>query len=324
MSVGEVLVLGGAGFIGSHVVMRFVREGRRVRVVDGLLERTGGREEHLAAVRSEIEWIRKDIRDVENVASLLRDAEVVVDCMAWTAHHLALSDPLYDLALNAASHLSYLPHLRDWTGRVILLGSRVQYGRPAVRSITEETPMAPLDVQGVHKLAAESYARIYAALGTAGVVSLVIPNCYGPHQPVAGDDIGLIGSFIRDLMAGKRIAIYGKDRKRQILYVEDLAEAVYRISLEPYCGFHRYNFGGHQLTIEALARTLQDIVDPGDDLIDAEEETPQSVSMMDAAPAPLDDGKLSQWIGPLPATDHRLALGRTVDYFRETVRKASA
>ena len=114
MSRDSVLVLGGAGFIGSQVVDRFVRAGHRVRVIDGLLDRTGGREAHLSQLRSRIEWIRADVREVGDFDRLLEGTSVIVDCMAWTSHRLAIQDPLHDLDLNVASHLSYLPRTRSW------------------------------------------------------------------------------------------------------------------------------------------------------------------------------------------------------------------
>ena len=74
-------------------------------------------------------------------------------------------------------------------------------------TITESTAMVPEDVQGIHKAAADHHFRVFAKLKRLNVLSLRFANCYGPNQPRAGEDIGLIGGFIRDALAGKTIVV---------------------------------------------------------------------------------------------------------------------
>ena len=112
--------------------------------------------------------------------------------MGWTSHNAALQDPAYDLSLNIGAHLSLLKALKATPRSAIYLGSRAQYGRPNVVEITEETPMIPEDVQGLHKVAAEGHFRIASKFGLPAV-SLRFPNCFGERMPSQGDDIGLIG-----------------------------------------------------------------------------------------------------------------------------------
>src|SRR3954454_18867383 len=153
----SVTVLGGAGFIGSRVVERCVAAGLQTTVIDGMLPKTGARPANLNACRSSINLETRRIEHAENLSDVLRSSDAIVDCMGWTCHRSAALDPLYDLELNVQSHVAWLsrvPPRREQ--RVIYLGSRVQYGR-VDGVIDESTPMRPVDVQGVHKLAAEHH-----------------------------------------------------------------------------------------------------------------------------------------------------------------------
>ena len=210
-SPGRVLILGGAGFIGSHIAAAFVRRGARVTVVDGFLPDTAAREANLAGLATQVELARTRIEDCPDLMELVREAELAVDCMGLTGHHIGMAEPLRDLELNLRSHVVLIEALRKVRGaRVIYLGSRGQYGRGIADPITEETPQMPLDPQGVHKLAAEGLFRVYAHRGYFHAISLRLSNTYGEHQRTRGYDLGLVGGFLRDLLAiwlGFRVTI---------------------------------------------------------------------------------------------------------------------
>ena len=203
----RVLVLGGAGFIGSHVTRRLVEAGARVVVIDGLLEGTGGRREHLEPVLPQIRFLDRRGQDVPNLAAIVGECDAVVDAMAWTAHRLALQNPVHDLHLNAASHLHVVQLLRRGQ-KAIYLGARSQFGNPPVAEIAEDSPMTPVDVQGIHKVTGESYYRVYARIRNFDAISLRFPNCFGERQPTTGEDIGLVGQFIRTALCGGTIEVF--------------------------------------------------------------------------------------------------------------------
>jgi UDP-glucose 4-epimerase len=308
-----VLILGGAGFIGSHVAEQFVRAGDRVTVLDGLLPGTGGRRENLRAVLDRIELVPARVEIAGDLEGLVGRSDVIIDAMAWTAHRLAIRDPLRDLELNAASHLSVIRCLSSGAGKkVIFLGSRGQYGR-AEGPITEDTPQRPEDVQGTHKLAAESYYRIYAGLHGFDAVSLRFGNCFGARQPMDGDDIGLIGGFARDLLAGRTVDVYGADRRRFLVYAPDVAEVVFQLSDRVPRGFSAFNYAGAAVSIGELGALLAGLAGRGACRLAP---MPEELARTDVGDASFDDGRLRAHLDGLPATDLRRALAATMAHLR--------
>lgn len=312
------LILGGAGFIGSQIVTKFYQAGYHVIAIDGLINQTGGRIANLNPMISEIQFLNSCIEDVCNLAELVAQSDVIVDCMAWTAHRLALLDPMYDLKLNAASHLHLIQHLPGIRNtKVIYLGSRSQYGNPKVKQITENTPMIPEDIQGIHKLTAESYYRVYTRLNGLNVVSLRFPNCFGENQPVSGDDIGLIGHFIRDLLSNRCVEIFGHRRKRYLVYVNDLAEVVVRLSRKQIAGFSAFNLSGYEILIEDLVKTLIELIGQGTYHL---KDFPHEIKSIDIGNAQFSEAKLKATLGEIPKTDLRSALLATIAYFKESIK----
>jgi len=246
----HVVVCGGAGFIGAHVCKAFVAAGSRVTAVDALVPGTGGSLEHLDGV-----GVRLLVRDVANATEVLRECDLVVDAMGWTAHLAGMRDPLRDLDLNLRSHLQIILALRERGGRIIYLGSRHEYGRTAAEAIDESTPLEPVDVQSVHKSAADHHYRVVASEGRLNVLSARFGNVFGEGQPL-GHEAGLIGGFIRDLIAGRTIEVYGASRRRNCLYAPDLAAALVALARTDWAGYVPVNVPGDDLTIGALAEAV--------------------------------------------------------------------
>lgn len=310
-----VVIAGGAGFLGSHITKRFHRAGYAVTVIDGLLEHTGGREKNLDPILEDINFCRIDVRDAHALAGLIHESQVVVDCMAWSRHRSALQDPLYDLRLNVETHLHLLQYLHP-EQKIIYLGSRSQYGIPDVDVIVEDTPMIPVDIQGTNKIAAESYFRVFSRLKGLNVISLRFPNCFGVNQPLEGEDVGLVGGFIRDLLKRRLVEVYGVQRKRSLVYAPDLAEVVLLLSQSPLVGFSAYNLAGIEIYIKSLVEKLIELIGSGTYQL---REMPADISSIDVGNASFNNGKLRAVIGEIPVTDLQVALQTTIDYFKENL-----
>ena len=310
-----VLVAGGAGFLGSHIAKRFFYEGYKVLVLDGLLEGSGGDERNLEPILRYIDFLKVDIRDADQFADEIEKCHLIVDCMAWTSRHKALQDPIYDLQLNAESHLHLLKYLNS-NQKIIYLGSRSQYGIPDVSVINEETAMVPVDIQGIHKLAAESYYRVYARLKKLNVISLRFPNCFGENQPTQGEDVGLVGGFIRSLLDKKLVEVFGIRRRRALVYAPDLAEVVLRLSKTPISGFSAFNIKGKDIHIKSLVEILIELIGHGAYQLTP---LPADITAIDVGNAVFDNTKLGEVIEDIPLTDLREALTATIKYFKENL-----
>ncbi|MCX6875071.1 MAG: NAD(P)-dependent oxidoreductase [Verrucomicrobia bacterium] len=298
----NILVAGGAGFIGSHIVEELCRKGHRVTVVDGLMLETGGDPANLAHV-SGVTLHADPVESCAVLPDLLAGSDAVIDCMGWTRHLLALDNPGYDLELNVASHLALIQSMKAATCRKVLyLGSRGQYGNAVMRVITEDTPQVPVDVQGIHKAAAEAHFRVFAKLTGTSAASLLIGNTFGERLPMSGPDIGLFGGFLRDALAGKEVKLYGKGRTREFTYAPDLAVMVGRLCEADWGGFQAFNIPGTSIELEELIQVLTELAGKGSYSI---EDWPAEIKAIDVGGACLCGSKIEALIGSIPRTPLR-------------------
>lgn len=311
----SVLLLGGAGFIGSRIARRLCEVGHKVVVIDGLMSDTGGRERHIEPIRSEIEFVNAPINAVENLDRYISAADYVIDSMAWTSHRLSMDRPNYDLVVNAQSHLYVVEALRNSEPRpVIYLGSRAQYGRVATNPVTEDTAQHPVDIQGVHKVTAESYYRIFSAIIGMPVVSLRICNVFGPNQPTEGGDIGLMGHIFRSCLLDQTVEIYRQGGTRQVMYVDDLVRVIERVVVNFRPGYSAYNIAGPNLHMAEVARRAVEILGSGHV---REVDMPAHIARVYSGDSILSTDKFVKEYGAIPEHDLVDAIKTTLAYFEE-------
>jgi nucleoside-diphosphate-sugar epimerase len=310
----KVLILGGAGFIGSNFIKVFYDNGFEVTVIDGFLKQTGASFKHISHYENKIKIISERVEDVSDLTSILGNSDLIVDCMGFTAHHLAIKDPSYDQELNVNSHLAVILALKDVAPKkIIYLGSRGQYGSPQIDSINESTPQIPEDIQGINKVSAESYYRVYSKFFGYNIISLRVPNCFGENQPVHEGDIGLIGKFIFETLNNRIVKVYGAHRKRSILYVGDLAQIVYNLSKIEFNGFLPLNINGLSILISDLALKIINLTNKGKLII---EEMPEEIKNIETGNAMINEGQIIKLIGKVNYTDLNISLGNTINYFK--------
>jgi UDP-glucose 4-epimerase len=310
----NALVLGGAGFIGSNIAEMLLSKDFKVTVIDGLLPLTGGDRSNISSFLKDIVFIESKIEDVRDLGAIIQESDVIIDAMAWTSHIAAIQKPEYDLELNCLSHLHLIKMLKGTKNKkVIYLGSRGQYGNPVVGAIVEDTVMVPEDIQGIHKLAAESYYRVFSKLYGFDIISLRIPNVFGKNQPYKNEDIGLVGLFIVKALTDEMIEVYDNNRRRSLLYVNDLAEVVVQLIDCEQNGFTTFNVKGYDVSINWLANEIIEIVNAGKLIIKG---IPDEIKKIDIGSAVFDDSKLKK-IMDINVTDIHTALLQTTSYFKE-------
>jgi UDP-glucose 4-epimerase len=221
----NVLVTGGAGFIGSHIVDRLLQEGHEVRVIDDLS--TGRRE----LVNRGARFQRADIRS-RRVPRFLQQwrPDAIVHAAAQASVSRSLADPDFDASVNIIGTLALVRAAGAAGVRTFLYISTggAAYGDTSVVPTPEEHPALPSSPYGVSKTTAERYVDCYGALLDMRTIVLRLANIYGPRQNPQGE-AGVVAIFADRLLRGEPCLINGDgEQTRDFVYVQDVADAVVR------------------------------------------------------------------------------------------------
>jgi UDP-glucose 4-epimerase len=217
----KLLVTGGAGFIGSHVVDLLVSLKHQVIVVDNLV--TGKKENvNEKAVLYEVDICSPQLEDVFRSES----PEAVFHLAAQATVPRSLEDPLYDAEVNIAGTLNILEMMHRYgAGRIIYSSSAAIYGNPVELPVVEEHPLAPVSPYGLSKYVAEEYIALYSRMYGIDYMILRYANVYGPRQTLEGE-AGVVTIFINNLKKGLPLTINGDGRHtRDFVFVGDVAQA---------------------------------------------------------------------------------------------------
>jgi len=257
----RLLVTGGAGFIGSHLVDRLVAEGHYVCVLDNF---STGRMENLSGVlgSKNLEIIRADVRRIPSLLlRKLRRVDGVCHLAAVTDVQESIKNPIPTSDVNLIGTLRVLETARKLrTKRVVFASSAAVYGMIERFPVTEDANMAPISPYGASKAASELYCRAFEKNHGIGTVSLRYFNVYGPKQ-LSGHYSGVISIFARRILRGQPLTIFGDgSQSRDFVYVDDVVEATIR-ALQGTFQSKVFNIAsGTETTIHKLAEIMQGIV----------------------------------------------------------------
>lgn len=252
----NIVVTGGAGFIGSHVAEAYITAGHRVWVVDDLS--TGKRENLPPRAR----FVQADIVDAV-VRRLLVEEQIEV-----VNHHAAqrdvrrsVADPMFDARANILGLLNLLEGAREAGCRKFIFASSggTVYGEQTIFPAAEDHPTLPVSPYGVSKLAGEHYLRFYRTEHELCSVVLRYANVYGPRQDPHGE-AGVVAIFAQALLAGRSITINGDGTQtRDYVYIDDAVQAnLAALMVETD---HPLNIGtGVETDVNTLAGRLQQII----------------------------------------------------------------
>ena len=221
----KILVTGGAGFIGSHIVDRCVAEGHEVRVLDNLSNsKIMNLEEHIR--KRTIEFLKGDIRDQKAVKDSIRNIDAVFHEAAQVSIPLSMNDPMYTDDVNVRGTLNLLAAAsEEGVERFVYASSSSVYGDPARLPVTEDTPFQPLSPYAASKIAGEEYCLSFWKARGLPTVCLRYFNVFGPRQGSSGY-ASVIPAFICSLLDHKPMTIFGDgNQTRDFLHVRDVVEA---------------------------------------------------------------------------------------------------
>jgi UDP-glucose 4-epimerase len=319
ISGGGVLVTGGAGFIGSHLVEHLVGLGKRVVVLDNF--RNGRRENLQFPDAGSLEVIEGDIVDAATCERAMAGIKTVFHLACLGVRHSLLS-PIENHQVNALGSLNVLQAARvAQVDRFVYVSTSEIYGRAREFPITENCAPWPLTVYGSSKLAGEHYARSYFECYGLPVVCVRPFNNYGPRSHFEGDSGEVIPRFILRALAGQAPVIFGDGgHTRDFLYVKDCAETLARIASADALIGEVVNLGyGEETRIDVLARVVLEATGRTDlkPIFDA----PRPA---DVPKLWVDTTKLRATIDFRPKVSLHDGVCRTLEYFRTVYRENPA
>jgi len=248
----SAMVTGGAGFIGSHLARRLIREGWSVDVVDNLS--TGYREN----IPEGAAFLNVDVSR-NDLAALLpaKRYDAVFHLAAQSSGEISFDDPSYDLRTNCQSTVLLLGWCKaNGTTRFLYTSSMSIYGDQALQPVTETVVPVPKSFYGIGKLASEAYTHVYSSFGIHST-SLRLFNVYGPGQNLANMRQGMVSIFLAYILRKQDLIVKGApDRYRDIIYIDDVIDAYLACLDNPATYGQSYNVGtGRRTTVGELIET---------------------------------------------------------------------
>jgi len=256
----KVLITGGLGFIGSNLASELVTQGANVTLVDSLIPQYGGNFFNVKDIRDKVVVNICDVRDPFAMAYLLEGQDYLFNLAGQTSHMDSMNDPQTDLDINAAAQLSILEACRKVNPeiKIVFASTRQIYGKPDYLPVDERHPIRPVDVNGINKLAGEWYHLLYNNVYGIRACALRLTNTYGPGMRVKDARQTFLGIWIRLLIEGKPIKVFGDGlQRRDFNYVDDCVEALLLAGANDMANGKVYNLGSPEVIgLKDLAKIM--------------------------------------------------------------------
>ena len=313
----RVLITGGIGFIGSNLARRLVELGARVTLADSLIPQYGGNLRNIADIRDRVTVNVCDVRDRFAFEYLVREQDYLFNLAGQTSHLDSMTDPQTDLDINATAQLSILEACRRVNPgiRLVFASTRQLYGRPDYLPVDEKHPIRPVDVNGINKLAGEGYHLLYSNVYGIRASVLRLTNTYGPGMRVKDARQTFLGIWIRQLLEGLPIKVFGDGKQlRDFNYVDDCVDALLLAASDDTAIGKVYNLGSSEVvSLNDLAALMTGLV-PGSRF-----ETvpfPPERKAIDIGDYYSNIALIQRELGWSPTVGLRTGLARTLDYFK--------
>jgi len=306
----NVLVTGGAGFIGSELVRQLAAKGSDVTVVDNLVN---GRRENLIDLPQEsVRLEAEDIRNTARMRVLMKDVQIVFHLACLGVRH-SIHSPRENHEVNATATLDLLWAARKaGVKRFVCVSSSEVYGTARSVPMTEDHPTFPMTVYGAGKLAGECYARAYHL--TYGYPTVVVRpfNAYGPRCHHEGDSGEVIPKFLLRCMTGKPMIVFGDGTQtRDFTFVSDTARGILLAGMANEAVGQTINLGqGSEISINDLAGEVARVVGRSDAEVVHEQSRPGDVLRLYA-----DSAKARQSLGFQPTVSLQQGLTRLKQWY---------
>lgn len=234
--------------------------GAKVTLVDSLIPQYGGNPFNIADIRDKVTVNVCDVRDQFAMAYLVRDKDYLFNLAGQTSHIDSMTDPRTDLDINASAQLSILEACRKENPgiKIVFASTRQLYGKPDYLPVDEKHPIRPVDVNGINKLAGEWYHLLYNNVYGIRACALRLTNTYGPRMRVKDARQTFLGIWVRLLIEGKPIKVFGDGLQlRDFNFVDDCVEALLLAGASDSANGKVYNLGNTEVvSLKTLAEML--------------------------------------------------------------------
>jgi UDP-glucose 4-epimerase len=312
----RALIAGGLGFIGSTLARRLAGLGAEVLAVDALLPGQGGNRFNLAD--AEGKTLAVEIIDLRQgqLDRLVAGRDFLFNLAGQQSHQGSMDAPLDDLDLNCRVALSLLEACRRAAPGItaVYTSTRQVYGKPRALPVDESHPLAPVDINGIHKLAGETYHLLYQRLYGIKSAVLRLTNTYGPRMRVKDARQTFIGLWLRNLVEGQPFEVWEGAQLRDFTYVDDAVNALLLAACEPKAQGAAFNLGGDgALSLRELADKLVAAHGGGSYVL---KQFPPERKRIDIGDYQADDRRFRAASGWAPRVPLEEGLKRTLDYYR--------
>lgn len=255
----QVLITGGAGFIGSNLASRLVVLGAQVTLVDNLVAECGGNLFNIAGLENRLRLNISDVRDETSLHYLLKGQDFIFNLAGQTSHLDSMVNPYRDLETNCLASLSILEACRKINPgvKIVYASTRQIYGRPDFLPVDEKHLLRPTDVNGINKMAGEWYHILYNNVYGVRACALRLTNTYGPRMRVKDARQTFLGIWLRLVIQGKPFVVWGGDQLRDFTYVDDAVDAFLLAAASDSSNGQIYNLGGESVvSLKGLAESV--------------------------------------------------------------------
>ena len=313
-----MLITGGLGFIGSNLARRLVGFGARVLLVDSLVPHYGGNLFNVADIEALVRVNIADVRDEHGMRYLVQGQDFLMNLAGQTSHLDSMRDPYTDLEINSRAQLSILEACRKHNPaiKIVYASTRQIYGVPDYLPVDERHLVHPVDVNGINKVAGESYHVVYNNVYGLRSCALRLTNTYGPRMRVKDARQTFLGWWIRQIVEGREIQIYGDGRQRRdFTYVDDAVDAFLLAAASDAANGEIFNVGGHgPVSLRELADLLVSVAGTGRSTLVP---FPPEQKAIDIGDYFADDRRIRERLGWQPRVPLADGLTRTLAYYQE-------
>lgn len=313
----KVLITGGLGFIGSNLARTLVKLGAHVTLVDSLIPEYGGNARNISGLEGKLRLNVSDVRDLHSLPVFIQGQDYLFNLAGQTSHMDSMSDPMTDLEINAKAQLSILETCRKYNPalRIVFASTRQLYGRPDYLPVDEKHPLRPVDVNGINKLAGENYHLLYHQVHGIRSTVLRLTNTIGPRMRIKDARQTFVGVWLRKLLEGESIEVWGGEQKRDFTYVDDAVEALLLAASRKEAEGEVFNLGGPPpVSLRELAALLIELNGSGRFVV---REYPADRKKIDIGDFYADYRLIQEKLGWTPRTSLRQALAKTLAFYRK-------